>query len=106
MAMTFCAGGEERAGEAARAWADLDDGDASQRTGGAGDAPGQVQIEQEVLPERFLGGEAKRRDHLAQRRQSVGRETHAAARRAARRSAAIKLDGLARPVPAMSKAVP
>jgi hypothetical protein len=46
-------------------------------------------------------------DDLAQRRQIVDRTlAFEAAIRAAWRSAAIRLDGFARPVPAISKAVP
>ena len=89
--------------------------DAVERAGGAGDAGGEIEVEQEVLPERFLGVESVPADDLAQRRQLVDLR-HALApapaparsrpSRAASRSAAIRLDGSARPVPAMSKAVP
>ena len=106
---------EQRAREAARAGADLDDGHAVERAGRARDAAGEVEIEQEILAERFFGGKTVPPDHLPQRRQIIDR-AHAgsasggvsawAASRAASRSAAIRLDGSARPVPAMSKAVP
>ena len=39
----------------ARAGADLDHGGALERAGGARDARGQIEIEQEILAERFLG---------------------------------------------------
>ena len=97
--------GEQRARQAAGAGADLDNGDAVQRPGGARDAAGQVEVEEEVLAERLFRREAVRRDDLAQRRQAVGGEAHGASR-AARFSAAIRLAGLATPLPAMSKAVP
>ena len=89
--------------------------DAVERAGGARDAAGQIEIEQEILAERFLGGEAVAADDLAQRRQVVDARSCAsrdrrrlgrAASRAASRSAAIRLAGSALPVPAMSKAVP
>ena len=101
---------QQRPGEAAGAGAYLDDGDLFERPRRAGDAPGQVEIEQEVLAEAFLGGEPEVADHLAERRQAVGRG-HARASvfscmAAARRSASIRLRGLAWPVPAMPKAVP
>ena len=96
---------KERARKPSRARPDLDDRYARERTGGAGDPPGQVEIEKEVLTERFSGIQSVRGDDLAQRRQSVRRQRHGASR-AASLSAAIRLDGLARPRPAMSNAVP
>ncbi len=45
--------------------------DAVERPGGARDAAGEIEIEQEILAERFLGGQAVPADHLAQRRQVV-----------------------------------
>ena len=87
------AGGEERAGQPAGAGSDLDHVDARERAGGARDAGGEIEIEQEILAERFLGGEAVPADHLAQRRQVVdraharratGRGSEWAARRAAK----------------------
>ena len=77
----------------------------SERAGRAGDAAGEVEVEEEILAERFLRREAVRGDDLAQRRQAVGGEAHGA-RRAASFSAAIRLVGLATPLPAMSNAVP
>ena len=79
-----------------------------ERAGGARDPRGEVEVEQEILAERFAGRQAVLADDLAKRRKVVDR-AHAgcvAAMRAASRSAAIRLDGLALPVPAMSKAVP
>src|SRR4051794_9390424 len=79
-----------------------------ERAGGARDARGQVEVQQEILAQRFARRQGVLLDDLAQRRQVVDR-AHAglvAAMRAARRNAAIRLDGLARPVPAMSNAVP
>ena len=108
---------EQRARQSAGPGADLDHVDAVERAGGARDAGGEIEVEQEVLAERFPG----RRDRAggspraaaADRRSALmrGRDRRdaAAARpasRAASWSAAIRLDGSARPVPAMSKAVP
>ena len=110
----LCAVGDERAGQAARAGADFDHRDTFERTRRAGDPPGQVEIEQEILAEGFLGRQFMTADHVSQRRQVVCRAHFAAASssagcvvsRAASLSAAIRLDSLALPVPAMSKAVP
>ena len=80
----------------------------SQRARGARDPRGEVEVEQEILSERFAGRQGVLANDLAERRKVVDR-AHAgcaAAMRAASRSAAIRLDGLARPLPAMSKAVP
>jgi len=55
------------------AGAHLDDVHAFERAARAGDAPGQIEIEQKVLAETFLGGEPEVADHLAERRQAVGR---------------------------------
>ena len=100
---------EQRAGQPAGAGADLDDGGVFERGRGARDARGEVEVEQEILSERFSRRQRVLLDHVAQRRKVVDR-AHAgcatAAIRAASRNAAIRLDGLARPVPAMSKAVP
>ena len=95
--------------KAARARADFDHGSVFQRTGGAGDAARQVEVEQEVLAERFLGHEPMGANDLAQGRQVVDL-AHGwpalAPRRAASLIAAIRLSGRAMPFPAMSKAVP
>src|SRR5262249_55316387 len=104
---TICAERQQRAGEAARARPDLNDRDACERSGRARDAGREIEVEEKILPERAPGGQTVTTDHLAQRRQVV--DAHgglAAARRAASRSAATRLDGFARPLPAMSNAVP
>ena len=76
---------------------------------------GQIEVEQEILAERFLGatgrGGGSPRAAAAGRRSALmpaGAGAAASSRRAAPRacSAAIRLDGSAVPVPAMSKAVP
>ncbi len=97
---------DQRARQAPGAGADLDDDDVLQGPGGARDAACEIEIEKEVLAERFLRIEPVRRDDLAKRRQAVAGKSlrRGAAPRAA--AAAIKLVGLARPLPAMSKAVP
>ena len=59
-----------------------------------GDAAGEVEVEEEVLPQRLLGGEAVPRDHLAQRRQQVLAHAAAFAMRAASRMAAMRLFGI------------
>ena len=50
---------QQRTGQPAGARADLDDGHAVERPGGAGDARRQVEIEQEILAERLLGRRAR-----------------------------------------------
>ncbi len=80
--------------------------DAVERTGGAGDAAGEVEVEEEILAERLLRRESMRGDDVAQRRQPVGGRALTPASRAARLSAAIRLAGSAMPRPAMSNAVP
>src|SRR5262249_17878474 len=102
-----CAERQQRAGEAARARPDLNDRHALERCGRARDTGCEIEVEKKVLPERAPGGQTVTTDHLAQWREIV--DAHAglaAARRAASRSAATRLDGFARPVPAMSNAVP
>ena len=101
----FCALREQRARQATRSGADFDDDDAGQRSGGARDATRKVEIEQEILSERLLGVQAVRGDDLAQRREAVVGQRHPESR-AASRVAAIRLEGLANPLPAMSNAVP
>ena len=86
----------------AGAGADLDDGRIIERSGGAGDARGEIEVEEKILAERFFRVEPVTRDDLAQRRQSVD---HAVIRPASR-IASIRLVGSATPLPAMSKAVP
>ena len=73
-------------------------------------APGQVDIEQEVLAERLAGGKLVAPDDVAQRRQ-VGRARVFRAHRgrdmrSAIAIAAIRLDGDALPDPASVRAVP
>ena len=104
-----CAIGEQRPGQATGAGADLDHGAGRKISGGAGNARGQVEVEQEILAERLLRVEAVRTDHLAQGRQAVDlahSRFSGSARTAAMRNAAARLCGLALPVPAISKAVP
>ena len=60
-------GRQKRAGEPAWAGTDLDDGDPLEVAGRAGDARGQVQIEQEVLAQSAARGKAMAGDDLAQR---------------------------------------
>ena len=107
------AGGEQRAAQAARAGADLDDGGVVEPSGSARDPSRQVEIEEEILSETLMGDNAVPGDDLAQRRQWGGETVadQAAAARlaaiwAASRSAAIKLSARAVPRPAMSSAVP
>src|SRR5262249_14444984 len=99
---------KQRAGQPARTRADLDDGRAFQRSRRARDAGGEVEIEQEILTERFARRQRMLANDLAQRRQVVDRAhaACAAAMRSANRNAAMRLAGLARPLPAMSNAVP
>ena len=61
--------------------AHLDDADALQGSGGPRDAAGEVEVEDEVLPEALLRRQAVGGDDLAQRRQAVGGAgAHAASR--------------------------
>ena len=105
---------EQGARQPARPGPDLDHRHAVERTGGARDAGGEVEIEQEILAERLARREVVAADHLAQRRQVVERGHQPTAARIAAGavsrdasfSAATRLVGSARPLPAMSKAVP
>ena len=98
--------GQQRPGQPAGPWPDLDHRHARQRPANSGNSRRQVQVHQEVLPQRLLRRQTMTCNHLAQRRQSVCRQAAHAARRAAiaaaRFSASIKLLGLALPLPAMS----
>ena len=96
---------QKRAREPARAWPDLDHRDAGERPGGAGDLPGEIEIEEEILAKRLAGFKPMRRNHVAQARQAVRGEAHRV-NRSASLSAAMRLAGLATPFPAMSNAVP
>ena len=60
---------QQGAREPAGAGTDLDHGAAGERRRGAGDAPGQVEVEQEMLAEALARIEAVGGDGLAQRRQ-------------------------------------
>src|SRR5262249_35200263 len=99
---------EEGAREPAGTGTDFHDGGALQRPGGARDPRGQIEIEQEVLAERFACRQRMLANDFAERRKIVdsAHARPAVAIRSARRSAATRLAGLARPVPAMSNAVP
>jgi hypothetical protein len=63
---------QQGAGEAAGTGPDLQHVAGGKIACQPGDASRQVQIEQEVLPERLARREPVRGDHLAQRRQAVG----------------------------------
>ena len=106
---------EQRTGEPARPRTDLHDVDARERTRRAGDASSEVEVEKKILAERLLGSETVSAYHLAERRKIIdgaharsatGREWDRDESLAASSRAAIRLVGSARPVPAMSKAVP
>jgi hypothetical protein len=62
MLRTFC---KQRTGEAARPWPNFNNGHTFQRSGLPRDPPGEVHIENEILPQRFFCGERKRGYHLA-----------------------------------------
>src|SRR5262249_46727820 len=102
----LCSQRQQRAGEAARSGPDLHDRDAFEWSRGPRDAAGEVEVEEKILSERSTGGQTVTADYLAQRREVVDLAHAASARRAASRSAATRLDGFARPLPAMSNAVP
>src|SRR5215472_7785367 len=111
---------QQRAREPAGARTDFDHRDCFQRSCCARDPPGKIEIEQEILAERFSRAQSIAANNLAQRRQFIEWLFHGAvfgtaasavatvdaASRAASRSAAIRLVGSALPVPAISKAVP
>ncbi len=91
---------KQRAGEAARPGADFQYRHACQRSRRACDARGEIEIEKEILSERFSGDETMAANDVAQRRQPVRRGGHdagsgaglsAMASRAASRSAATRL---------------
>src|SRR6185312_6164503 len=91
--------------------ADFHYGDAIERPRGARDACSEVEVEQEILAQRFACRQGVAANDIPQRRQIVDRahgfaEAEGSAIRAASRRAATRLAALARPVPAMSKAVP
>src|SRR5580700_3578880 len=106
---------QQRAREAAGSRPDLVHRGARKRFSGAGNALGEIEVEQEVLAEGFFRCETVAANDIAQWRQAVLGAGHdaaseaglsALASRAASRSAATRLVGSARPVPAISKAVP
>src|SRR5664280_2551624 len=105
---------QQRPRQPTRSGADLDHGGAVERPTGPRNTGGQIEIEQEVLAEGFLCRQAMAADDLAQRRQVVDLRHYfaaanagvVAASRAASAKAATRLDGSARPLPAISKAVP
>src|SRR5512143_486436 len=68
-----CARGKERARQSARTGADLDDIDILQWTRRAGDARGEIEIEQKVLSERFLGVKAVTTDDVPKRGKVINR---------------------------------
>lgn len=103
------AGGEQRAGQAARARADLQHLCVFQIARDARDPRQQLRVEEKVLAKRLGGVESVPRDDVAQRWQ-FGHELAWAARRAAAspamRIAAIIAPGSARSCPARPNAVP
>ncbi len=99
---------QQRPRQSAGTGTDLDNGGVFQRSRRARDPRGEIEVQQEILAKRFAGRQSVLADDLAKRRKVIDR-AHAgaaAAMRAASRNAAIRLDGLAVPVPAMSNAVP
>src|SRR5689334_6642120 len=103
-------GFEQGSRQAARSRTDFDYAARVERSGGAGDAPRHIEVEDEILPEAAARPNAVLRDDLAQRRQRDQIGGHLpwcrAAISAASRNAAIRLSGRATPCPAISKAVP
>src|SRR3954451_12320557 len=99
---------QQRARQTAGTGANLDDGGIFERARRARDPRGKIEVQKEVLTERFASRQRVLANDIAERRKVVD-GAHCgfvAVIRAARRNAAIRLAGLARPVPAMSKAVP
>ena len=103
---------QQRARQSTGPGADLNAGALRHVASGADDACAQIEVEQEVLTEGLVGAKPVTRDHIAQRRQVFDRVAQwaALARRAlisaAIAMAAIRLDGSATPLAAMSSAVP
>jgi hypothetical protein len=60
---------QQGAGKSARSGTNLDHQPLIERRCGTGDAPGEIEIEEEVLAQALARVEAMRRDDLAQRRQ-------------------------------------
>ena len=100
------AGAKQRAGEASGTRSDFVDALPRKVARNAGDAVEQLLVEEEVLAERLGRAEAVARDHLPQWGERLHPPATRRAQSAAMRSAAIIASGLARPRPAMSKAVP
>ena len=96
--------GQKRAGQPAGARPHFEDIGTIEGGRDPGDARGQVQIEKEVLPQRLACAQVVASDHLAQGGEGV--DAHARARPVAMvcasLSAARRLEGSARPLPAMS----
>jgi hypothetical protein len=67
---------QQRAGEPAGAGTDLQHRDAGERSRRPGDACSEVEIEQKILTERFLGDETMPANDFAQRRQAIGLFAH------------------------------
>ncbi len=115
-----CAERQKRARQTAGPGSDFEHCNSFERSRRARDARGKVQVEQEVLAERFTRAQPVPTNNIAQRRQIIGGVRHDAfveigasivapedpASRAASRKAAIRLAGSAVPVPAISNAVP
>ena len=99
------AGLEQGPGQPAGSRSDLDHRLALEGPGQPGDLAADVEVEEEVLAEALVGGQAGGAQGVAQRR-GLGHLARFAAMTAARRIAAIMLSGLARPRPAMSNPVP
>src|SRR6202007_2790267 len=89
-----CTQRQQRAGKAARSGPDLHHGHAFKRLRRARDARSEIEVEEKILSERATGAQTGTADPLAQRREVVdAHSAFAAARRAASRSAATRLDG-------------
>src|SRR5689334_11122898 len=78
---------QQRACQAAGAWADLDDGAFGDIACGARDLACQIEVEKKILPERFFRRQSVALDHIAERRKAVrsrhgSHDTFARARRA------------------------
>ena len=104
---------QQGARQPTRTGTDLDHQALIEGRGGAGDAPGEIEVEEEMLTQPLARIEAMGRDDLAQRRQTgeavhggAGQDRRRRAMSSAMRSPAIRLVGSARPVPTISSAVP
>jgi hypothetical protein len=107
---------EKRPRQSTGARSYLDDRPPLEGASGPGDPPREIEVEDKILAQAFFGGEPYRPNDLPNWRQAIGGDglfghgavtaARLAVRAAASSRASAKLEALARPFPAISKAVP